>query len=275
MSAENSNGLTNGHWDWQLGNGLRTLVSMAPVCALCRANGDLLNSHIIPEFFYRLVYDPKPRRFHVISAIASEPEYYEQKGLRERLLCKDCEQKLGRWENYAKQAFVDGRALQITQQKDGVVLSNLDYKPFKLFLLSLLWRMSVSKLDFFKEVRLGPYEEKIRLALINEDPLQPEQCACSMVVVQLSGKTYSDWIVEPTLARVGGRHVYSLVITGILFNFHVGEQPLHQSIKTQVLNERGEMAVPVMEMRDIPFLIRFARRFAQARDARRKSRSKA
>lgn len=244
---------------------------MAVVCALCKTNGKLQNSHIIPEFFYKLVYDPNPRRFRVISAIVSEPERYGQKGLRERLLCKDCEQKLGRWENYAKKSFVDGQGLQITQQNATVFLSNLDYKLFKLFLLSLLWRMSVSTLDFFKEVRLGPYEEKIRLALVNEDPLRPEQCACSMVVVQLSGKTYTDWIVEPTLAQVGGRHVYALVITGILFNFHVGKQPLQQSITAYVLNERGEMVVPVMEMRDIPFLIRFARRFAHARDVRRKA----
>lgn len=246
---------------------------MSTVCALCKMNGDLQNSHIIPEFFYKLVYDPNPRRFRVISAIVSEPERFEQKGFRERLLCKDCEQKLGRWESYAKKSFVDGQGLQITQQNIAVALSNLDYKLFKLFLLSLIWRMSVSTLDFFKEVRLGPYEEKIRLALINEDPLRPEQCACSMVVVQLSGKTYTDWIVEPTLARVSGRHVYSLVITGILLNFHVGKQPLQQSIAAQVLNERGEMAVPVMEMRNIPFLIKFARRFTHARDARRKAQS--
>ena len=246
---------------------------MAAVCALCKRNGDLQNSHILPEFFYKLVYDPKPRRFHAISAIASEPERYEQKGVRERLLCRECEQKLGRWEHYAKAAFVDARGVQITQQQDAVVFGNLDYKLFKLFQLSLLWRMSVSTLDFFKGISLGPYEEKIRLALINEDPLRPDQYACWMIVVLLNGKFYTDWIIEPTVARVGGRHVYSLVITGILFNFYVGKQPLLPSIASHVLNERGEMSVSVMEMREIPFLIKFARRLVHARDARRKTRS--
>lgn len=248
---------------------------MAAVCALCRTNGELQNSHIIPEFFYKLVYDPNPRRFRVISAIVSEPERYGQKGLRELLLCKDCEQKLGRWENYAKKSFVDGQGLQITQQNATVVLSNLDYTLFKLFLLSLLWRMSVSKLDFFKEVRLGPYEEKIRLALLNDDPLLPHVCGCWMIVVLVGGKVNTDWIVEPTVARVGGRHVYSLVIAGILFNFHVGRQPLRPGIASHVLSERGEMTVSVMGMRDIPFLFKAARRLAHALDARRKARSQA
>lgn len=246
---------------------------MAAVCALCKTNGELRNSHIIPEFFYKLVYDPSPRRFRVVSAIASEPERYVQKGLRERLLCSVCEQKIGRLENYAKKTFVDGKGLQITQQNAAVVLSNLDYKLFKLFLLSLLWRMSVSKLDFFREVRLGLYEEKIRLALVNDDPLLPLQYACQMIVVLVGGKTCTDWIVEPTVARVGGRHVYSLVITGILFNFYVGRQPLQPNLAAHVLNERGAMTVAVMGIRDIPFLFRVARRLVHALDARRKSRS--
>ena len=246
---------------------------MATVCALCKNDRDLQNSHIIPEFFYKLVYDPSPRRFRVISAIVSKPERYEQKGLREPLLCKDCEQKLGRWEDYAKRAFVDGRGLQITQQKNAVMLCGLEYKLFKLFLLSLLWRMSVSNLDFFNEVKLGPYEEKIRLALLNDDPLLPHQFACWMIVVLIGGKAYTDWIVEPTVARVGGRHVYSLVIAGILFNFHVGRQPLQPSVASHVLSEHGAMTVSVMRMRDIPFLIKFARRFTRARDARRKAQS--
>ena len=33
------------------------LLSMATACELCRTNGDLQNSHIIPEFFYRLIRD--------------------------------------------------------------------------------------------------------------------------------------------------------------------------------------------------------------------------
>ena len=63
---------------------------------MCKVNGDLQRSHIIPEFFYRLVYDAKPRRFHVVSAKQSDRETFEQKGLRESLLCRACEQKLGR-----------------------------------------------------------------------------------------------------------------------------------------------------------------------------------
>jgi hypothetical protein len=44
------------------------LSAMPRICALCRTNSDLQNSHIVPEFFYRLIYDTKPRRLHIVSA---------------------------------------------------------------------------------------------------------------------------------------------------------------------------------------------------------------
>ena len=146
---------------------------MPVVCALCTVNGDLQNSHIIPEFFYKLTYDAKPRRFHVVSATPSERESFEQKGLRERLLCRACEQEFGRWESYAKSALIDAKGVTITRHKDRITFHNLDYRQFRLFQLSLLWRMGVSTLPFFKDVALGPHEEKLRLALMRRTPSSP------------------------------------------------------------------------------------------------------
>jgi hypothetical protein len=78
---------------------------MAKVCALCKVNGDLQRSHIIPEFFYKMVYEAQPRRLRVVSAEPSVPERYEQKGLRESLLCRACEQKVGLSKNFKIGAY--------------------------------------------------------------------------------------------------------------------------------------------------------------------------
>ena len=85
----------------QTGPQIEKNAFMEAVCALCQMNGDLQNSHIIPEFFYKLLYDPNPRRFRVISAIVSEPERYEQKGLR-----RGCYAKI------ANRNWVGGRTAQ-------------------------------------------------------------------------------------------------------------------------------------------------------------------
>jgi hypothetical protein len=145
-------------------------------CALCQTKSPLQKSHIIPEFFYTQVYEKNIHRFHVISTDPSKPEYFKQEGIYEKLLCKKCEQKFARWEKYTKEAFGDDVGIKIIREGNIFKLSDLDYRTFRLFLFSLLWRMSVSKLDFFSEVSLGnKHEEILRLALLNEDPLEPLQ----------------------------------------------------------------------------------------------------
>src|SRR6266568_922828 len=97
---------------------------MAEICKLCRKPEELQDSHIISEFFYKLIYDSNPRRFRVISADSAVPVQYEQKGLREPLLCKSCEGKFGRWEDYAKRTFVDCKNIQIVQAKGEILIQN-------------------------------------------------------------------------------------------------------------------------------------------------------
>jgi hypothetical protein len=246
------------------------ISAVAPFCALCRTSSDLQNSHIIPEFFYRLIYDSNPRRFHIVSGNPSERESFAQKGLRETLLCRACEQKLGKWEHQSKAAFVDGKGLRITALGDRVLLRGFHYKTFKLFQLSLLWRMSVSTLPFFKDVVLGPHDEVLRQALLNDDPLRPDQYPCWMIALQISGKPVIDWMLEPSLTRLDGHHIYWLVITGIMFSYYVGSHPPPSEISALTLNDTGEMAIIIQEAKTIPALADALKRLGAAIQARKK-----
>ena len=205
------------------------------------------------------------------STAPTERESFEQKGLRERLLCRACEQKFGRWESYAKSALIDAKGVTITRHKDRITFHNLDYRQFRLFQLSLLWRMGVSTLPFFKDVALGPHEEKLRLALMGEDPLQPDQYACWLVAVKMTGKILLDWILEPSLTRLDGHHIYWLVITSIMFSFYVGSHPPPAAIMPLFLNKRNEMVVVVRDITDIPCLAETVQRLGAAINARTKS----
>lgn len=67
-------------------------------CALCLVNTQLRLSHIVPEFMYRQMYDVK-HRFFAMTAMSSERVRLHQKGLREELLCDQCEQRFCRYEH--------------------------------------------------------------------------------------------------------------------------------------------------------------------------------
>jgi hypothetical protein len=69
-------------------------------CALCQQNKQLCDSHIVPEFMYQHMYDAN-HRFRVLSRNEVDATRFLRKGLREELLCRDCEAKFSKWESYA------------------------------------------------------------------------------------------------------------------------------------------------------------------------------
>jgi len=239
-------------------------------CALCRVNDDLKNSHIIPEFLYKSMYDAL-HRCHLISSDSCKAEQFAQKGMREKLLCGKCELKFSQWENYANRAFVEAHGVRVTHINNRIVLQGIDYRTFKLFLLSLLWRSSVSTLAFFDEVELGPHEEKLRLALLNNDPLQPNNYPCALTAVKIDGVFFPDWHLAPSLTKYDGHHVYRLLVSGILFMFFVGSHPPPSGLGPIILNKKNEMSVTVEEIRNIPFLSDRMLKLSKARNARKKA----
>jgi len=102
-------------------------------CALCGKNEPLLNSHIIPEFAFKPTYDPK-HRYHVLSTFARRPRLLEQKGLREPLLCAECETRLSQYEHYASQVIDGGVPLRIRDLRAShncIDVFELDYTKFR------------------------------------------------------------------------------------------------------------------------------------------------
>lgn len=148
-----------------LNAGVRTRMR----CALCLKDAELCRSHVIPEFLYESLYDEK-HRLHVLSVLPDQPNWREQKGLRERLLCEACEQLLSPWERYASLVLKGGVPLAYRREGNVVFISGLDYRQFKLFQLSVLWRAGISSLPFFSKVKLGKHAETLRKCLLTGNP---------------------------------------------------------------------------------------------------------
>src|SRR5690554_1024049 len=127
------------------------------VCLLCEESRELCNSHIIPEFVYKALYDDK-HRFHTLSVSGSAPPSYGQKGLRERLLCASCETQLSVHERYVNLLFTGQTQINVSRKGSLIEVNGIDYRHFRLFGMSILWRAHVSNLPFFAAVDLGPHE---------------------------------------------------------------------------------------------------------------------
>jgi hypothetical protein len=238
------------------------------LCKLCHKEATLRKSHIIPEFFYKPTYDAL-HRFEIITTNPDVKERYSQKGIREEMLCDNCEQLFARWEHYAKETFVDGNGLTAVNVKEGVVLKGIDYSKFKLFLLSILWRMGVSSLDIFKDVRLGTYHEKVlRTALLNSDPPVEDRYVCFLTALTLNGEARTEWIIPPTFVMFRNQHCYRVLINGILYCFLVSKRPAPKKLKPLFLNRHNQILVLTGDVVDVPFLFEAVSQFSKAIKAR-------
>jgi len=234
-------------------------------CKLCHNDKELRNSHIIPEFFYKPLYDEK-HRFNVIPLNEEQKFRYEQKGLRERLLCGDCENKLSKWEDHVRRIFYGGKEILITNGNP-IKIERIDYAKFKLFQLSLLWRASVSEMDFFKQVSLGPHEEKIRQMLLNEDPGSKLKYPCLFIMVLMGpNKVLDDFISPPNFLKINGHRTYRFIFGGGFWIYFVSShtQMLNSSrIVKFFLNENGLFLIPLVPANRIEYFLNLAKNFVK------------
>jgi hypothetical protein len=223
------------------------------ICALCKQERVLQNSHVIPEFMYTPLYDDK-HRFHVLSSKNPKRTRHEQKGLREKLLCKDCEERLSEHERYVSLVFSGG--IQVSSERNGnlVKIRGLNYGHFKLFGLSVLWRAGVSKLQFFEKVTLGLHEEPLRKLVYANDPGKPDEYGFFLAPIVANNRDIKDLMVQPTHSRLDGHLCYRFVFGGLVWVFVVSSHQPPKMFHQAFVNSSGEMLMLVSELRDLTFI---------------------
>lgn len=227
-------------------------------CALCQLNRELCKSHVLPEFIYEPIYDKK-HRFTVASFSEKDiSDNYSQIGLREKLLCKECETQFSRYEEYAKGFIFGGAKIKAVRSGNSIKITGLDYQNFKLFGLSILWRASITKQDFFAAVDLGPrHEGKLRIMLNREDPGTPSQYGCFLVGIEKEKDDPNQLplsIIKPTPYRYEGHNCYRFVFGGIVWMFFVSQHAIPKTFCDSFINEKGEMVMGLSKMNEIRFI---------------------
>jgi len=139
---------------------------MLAQCALCQEEKLLRKSHVISKRIYKEISRDDKRRMVTVDPATGEQIGLRQDGPKEHLLCEDCEQFFNReYEQPFYTYWLDGNPLAGLEHQELVTLTDIDYRRFKLFHLSILFRAGASTLPEYWEVQLGPHLEKIRLML--------------------------------------------------------------------------------------------------------------
>lgn len=228
-----------------------TPSSSSSICRLCGGNRPLRHSHILPELVYRRIYDESH------TAVSYRPELRREgrlrKGLREPLLCSDCEARFQRWEDYFADAWFgsSGGVRPLLLPTGVVLIEGLDYHRFKLFHLSIIWRASVSRLPEFRDFTLGRRESRVRSMLLNEEPGTSDAFPLSGVALRdPETGTFMDRIVGmPRSSKLETQRTGLFIFAGVNWvYFTSGHATRRNTVGT--LSEEGSLLLVVKNWRD-------------------------
>jgi hypothetical protein len=138
---------------------------------ICRGlncnSGNLIEAHIIPQAFGRLIRGPDAN-VKVTSAKVRQanPQLGEYDA---NILCEKCDNWLGKNDEYAVDVCRSFNAGQFLRDGDVFGMESVDCERFSKFVLSVLWRASISLRPSFAPVKLGPYEDVVRDILLLSD----------------------------------------------------------------------------------------------------------
>ena len=146
------------------------------------------------------------------------------KGLYEKLFCRDCEDIFMRYEDYAKAVLYDNIKPAMKRERRPQSITEYNYTEFKLFILSVLWRSSISSLDAFKLARLGKYDEELRVVLLKGLETKVDNFPCVLYQTH-SGHNLSDGVfmeIYPRKTKFDGKTICHFIVDGLFIFIGVG-----------------------------------------------------
>ncbi len=227
------------------------------ICKLCRTEQPLCKSHIIPEFFYKPLYDNN-HRFQRLSTEEGQYRAYEQKGIREYLLCSSCEGKFSIFERYASLVYFGGEEISIAMVESEGLVCRVDYNKLKLFQLSLLWRVGVATHSDFSGVTLGEHEAVLRKMLLAEEPGRAEEYGCITIWPLSYREIFDEIIMSAGMVDFGTTRASKLIVGGMSLYQFLAASAIDSRQGGLFLQEDGELRILVTDIIEKNYVERLA-----------------
>lgn len=271
---------------------VRVKEKQKETCALCKEPKQLADSHLVPAFLLRaaaseiLTGNRAGKRetsvvhFGENRSVDLQVGSFERKqGLIKKLLCSCCEQKISKWETYARWVLYgnepgpDIRKRDLGESVIGLLGPRIpsafkdlrqvkvDYAKFKLFELSILWRAGLENMTWGKQVHLGPFQEDLRKHLLKDDPGLPLYLPALLIDYRDDEINFEGFIPAVELLQERPFHSYRVTLGGYGWLFSVGKNSVHSGAPALALQQDGTLRILVVEGR--PVVERFAQLFKQ------------
>lgn len=228
------------------------------ICKMCLEDRSLIKAHIIPASFYRyLKSDSRP-----LEILSSEKGKYKKRsrtGIYDNtILCEDCEKLFQKYDDYGQRILLpDPKEAEYVVnpkgEKEGYKLNNVNYDYLKLFFLSILWRASVSTIEAFSKIDVGPFEQELKKMIKKGNP--GDQDTFSVTITRFNDYLGKNFLLNPHKTRIDGLNYYIFYLgAGYKIYIKVDKRPLS-----------GVLAAIILKPNQ-PFYIPFSKDFSKSKE---------
>ncbi|MCX4193124.1 hypothetical protein [Methylophaga sp. OBS1] len=207
------------------------------ICKGCNQDKKLVKAHVIPESFFRdLRADEKTLK--LISNVEGVHTKKTPIGVYDKeILCRECEDKFQTLDDYAAKLLIVNSEIEELKQNGALVgykIPNVDYGLLKRFIISLLWRASISKHEFYSKVNLGALEEQAKKLIWEESAGEKDEFSFVLAKFDDEG-TISKAMLDPHQERWYGKRYY---------RFYIGSFVLYVKADSQITPEQWVKFIP-------------------------------
>ena len=207
------------------------------ICKGCNKDKKLVRAHIIPESFFR---DLRANE-NTLKLVSNVKGIHTKKapiGIYDpEILCRECEDRFQKSDDYAAKTLIDCSTHEELKQygrKVGYRINGVNNDLLKIFVISVLWRASISKQTFFKEVNLCALEEKAKKLIWDQSSGNKHDFSFVLAKFDDTG-TISKTMLDPHQERWFGKRYY---------RFYIGGYILYVKADSQVTPEEWAHFIP-------------------------------
>jgi len=228
------------------------------LCKLCQEDRPLIRSHILPDAFNRdLRGDASTPPLLISNNPNKHPRRLPGGHYDEDLVCLECEERFGPADEYAARFFLDefrndGETFAV--ESTGEVLAfqypDIDYRLLKMFAISLLWRASVTSIQFFERVTTGPHEERLRQIILGDDPGAADEFSTFITrwVSRPGHEAMAQTQLSPYRAKLDGINEVKFLFAGATMHVKVDQRPYREPFPALIIRPGSPLIVMAREL---------------------------
>lgn len=194
------------------------------ICKWCgNSYPQLGKSHLIPQAFFN--FDKETDR--KIVSETSPAKRAPTGPWDNKILCQSCEKNFSDIDSVAAGILlndIESQKIPFNNICDtiGFQIDGRYFQPLKQFLIYTLWKCSVSQLAEFRNVKLGPYEDIIKLQLINKTIFTPDEY--SFAAFRIKNPAGHIFPYREARESNGGVNYYSIELGPYIFEVKIDKR---------------------------------------------------